>query len=232
PVLYTFVEGRSDKRKNLKAPNANVIIALLVCGGLFGLPAVGNAQQVNPVSTLEEAITIGLANNGNVKVAKTNIDVQRQGKKAAFNPGKTSIGMQYGQYNSFENDFSFSVGQSFEFPTVYGKQRNLANERVEGSQKQLAVTENELKANIRQAWYELAYLHETRNLLLYQDSIYGRFLHAATIRFETEATNYLEKAAAETQVMEVQNQLKLLEADIIIQEKQLQILLNDTTDLT
>ncbi|WP_425391970.1 CusA/CzcA family heavy metal efflux RND transporter [Ekhidna sp.] len=231
PVLYTFVEGRSDKRKSLKAPNANVIIALIVCGGLFGLPAVGNAQETKSVNTLEEAIEIGLANNGNVKVAKTNIDVQRQGKKAAFNPGKTGIGMQYGQYNSFENDFSFNVGQSFEFPTVYGKQRNLANERVEGSQKQLAVTENELKASIRQAWYELAYLHETRNLLLYQDSIYGRFLNAATIRFETEATSYLEKAAAETQVMEVQNQLKLLEADMIIQEKQLQILLNDTTDL-
>ena len=232
PVLYTFVEGRSDKRNSLKAPNANLIIALIICGGLLGLPAVANAQQVKSVSSLEEAITIGLANNGNVKVAKTNIEVHRQGKKAAFNPGKTGVGMQYGQYNSFENDLTFSIAQSFEFPTVYSKQRNLANERIEGGLRQLEFTENKLKANIRQAWYELAYLHETRNLLLYQDSIYGRFLRAATIRFETEATNYLEKVAAETQVMEIQNQLKLLEADMIIQEKQLQILLNDTTDLT
>ncbi|MAE84462.1 MAG: CusA/CzcA family heavy metal efflux RND transporter [Flammeovirgaceae bacterium] len=232
PVLYTFVEGRSDKKKGLKSPSANLILVLLMVGGLIGMPSLASAQESKQVNTLEEAISIGLANNGNVKVAKTNIDVQRQGKKAAFNPGKTGIGMQYGQYNSFENDLSFSIGQSFEFPTVYGKQRKLANEQIEGGQRQLEVTENELKANIRQAWYELAYLHETRNLLLYQDSIYGRFLRAATIRFETEATNYLEKAAAETQVMEVQNQLKLLEADMVIQEKQLQILLNDTTDLS
>lgn len=232
PVLYTFVEGRSDKKKALKTPNANLVVVLLMIGGLIGVPTLTSAQEAKQVNSLEEALSIGLANNGNVKVAKTNIEVQRQGKKAAFNPGKTGIGIQYGQYNSFENDFSFSVGQSFEFPTVYGKQKQLANEQIEGGQKQLEVTENELKANIRQAWYELAYLHETRNLLLYQDTIYERFLNAATIRFETEATNYLEKATAETQVMEVQNQLKLLEADMIIQEKQLQILLNDTTDLS
>ena len=130
PVLYTFVEGRSDKKKGLKSqsPGANLIIVLLMVGGLIGIPSVADAQESKQVNTLEEAISIGLANNGNVKVAKTNIDVQRQGKKAAFNPGKTGIGMQYGQYNSFENDFSFSIGQSFEFPTVYGKQRKLANE--------------------------------------------------------------------------------------------------------
>ena len=46
PVLYTFVEGRSDKRKSLKAPNANVIIALIVCGGLFGLPGSDDAEEL------------------------------------------------------------------------------------------------------------------------------------------------------------------------------------------
>lgn len=231
PVLYTFVEGRSDKKKALKTPNVNLVVVLLMIGGLIGMPSLASAQEAKQVNTLEEAVSIGLANNGNVQVAVTNIELQEQGRKAAFNLGKTSLGVQYGQYNSFENDFSFSVGQSFEFPTVYGKQKQLANEQVVGGQKQLAVTENDLKWKIRQAWYELSYLHERRKLLLYQDTIYGRFLNAATIRYETEATSYLEKAAAETSVMEVQNQLKLLEADILIQEKQLQILLNDTTSL-
>ena len=54
PVLYTFVESRSDKRKSLKGPNANVIIVLLVCGGLFGLPALANAQnQQQPQDSLQ-----------------------------------------------------------------------------------------------------------------------------------------------------------------------------------
>ncbi|WP_339815570.1 CusA/CzcA family heavy metal efflux RND transporter [uncultured Imperialibacter sp.] len=234
PVLYSYIEGRKSIKVNLNTGSAaNAIMALIVCGLLLGIPSKARAQELEQksITTLDEAITLGLANNGNVQVAITNIELQEQGRKTAFNLGKTSVGVQYGQYNSFENDFSISVGQSFEFPTVYAKQKQLANEQVVGGQKQLAVTENDLKWKIRQAWYELSFLHERRNLLLYQDTVYGRFLNAATIRYETEATSYLEKAAAETGVMEVQNQLKLLEADIVIQEKQLQILLNDTSSL-
>ena len=67
---------------------------------------------------------------------------------AAFNLGRTVAVWIQSSCNSFENDFSFSVGQSFEFPTVYGKQKQLANEQVVGGQKQLAVTENDLKWKI------------------------------------------------------------------------------------
>ena len=165
-------------------------------------------------------------------MAKTNIELQEQGKKSAYNLGKTDFGIQYGQYNSFENDFAFNLNQRIEFPTVYSSQRTLAKEKIEGSQMQLSITENDLKRNIRISWYQLAYLKERERLLLYQDTIYGRFLHAATIRYETEATSYLEKAAAETRVMEIQNTLKIIESDIAIQENQLRILLNDTTDLS
>jgi cobalt-zinc-cadmium resistance protein CzcA len=229
PILYRWVESRSTK---VSVPKA--ITALLLVGGLT-LFSSGElkAQDVNSktITTLEEAVTIGLSNNGNVQVAKTNVELQEQGKKAAFDPGKTNVGVQYGQYNSFENDFAFNLNQQFDFPTVYTNQHKLAKEKTEGSQMQLAVTENSLKRDIRQSWYQLAYLREKEKLLLYQDTIYGRFLHAATIRYETEATSYLEKAAAETRVMEIQNALKIIVSEIAIQEKQLRILLNDTTGI-
>ena len=229
PILYRWVESRSAK-----APVPKALTVLLLAGGLT-LISSGElkAQDANSktITTLEEAVTIGLSNNGNVQVAKTNVALQEQGEKAAFDPGKTNVGVQYGQYNSFENDFAFNLNQQFDFPTVYTNQHKLAKEKTEGSQIQLTVTENTLKRNIRQSWYQLAYLREKEKLLLYQDSIYGRFLHAVTIRYETEATSYLEKAAAETQVMEIQNALKIIASDIAIQEKQLRILLNDTTGI-
>ncbi len=234
PVLYSYIEGRKSARNNTKSLSVNVIILLCVLGGLFGSMPSAQAQETKGriVTTLDEAVAIGLVNNGKVQVAKTNIEFEQQGKKAAFNPGKTGLGLQYGQYNSFEKDFSFNIGQAFEFPTVYRNQKRLANERTLGSEKQLAVTESDLKWSIRQSWYQLAYLQEKQELLIYQGSVFDRFLRAATIRYETEAANYLEKASAETSVMEIQNQLKLLEADISIQIRQLQILLNDTTDLS
>ena len=230
PILYRWVESRSAK---VLVPKALTVLLLIGGLSLFS-PGELKAQEVNDriITTLDEAIKTGLSNNGNVQVAKTNIELQEQGKKAAFDPGKTTIGVQYGQYNSFETDFGFNVNQQFDFPTVYTNQRKLAKEKTEGSHLQLSVTENSLKRDIRQSWYQLAYLKEKEKLLLYQDSIYGRFLHAATIRYETEATSYLEKAAAETRVMEIQNELKLIASDILIQEKQLRVLLNDTTGLT
>lgn len=230
PILYRWVESRSAK---VLVPKALTVLLLIGGLSLFS-PGELKAQEVNDriITTLDEAIKTGLSNNGNVQVAKTNIELQEQGKKAAFDPGKTNVGIQYGQYNSFETDFAFNLNQQFDFPTVYTNQRNLAQEKTEGSHLQLSVTENSLKQDIRQSWYQLAYLKEKEKLLLYQDSIYGRFLHAATIRYETEATSYLEKAAAETRVMEIQNALKLIASDIIIQEKQLRVLLNDTTGLT
>ena len=230
PILYRWVESRSAK-----VPVPKALTVLLLIGGLsLFSPGELKAQDVNDsiITTLDEAIKTGLSNNGNVQVAKTNIELQEQGKKAAFDPGKTNVGIQYGQYNSFETDFAFNLNQQFDFPTVYTNQHKLAKEKTEGSHLQLSVTENSLKQDIRQSWYQLAYLKEKEKLLLYQDSIYGRFLHAATIRYETEATSYLEKAAAETRVMEIQNALKLIASDIIIQEKQLRVLLNDTTGLT
>ncbi|MEH0154434.1 CusA/CzcA family heavy metal efflux RND transporter [Limibacter armeniacum] len=229
PILYQWMESRDTA---ISLPKTTAVILLV--GSYIIFPAgKANAQEVQPrvVNTVDEAISLGLANNGDVRVAEIQVKVQEEREKAAFNPKKTDIGVQYGQYNSFENDFAFSVSQNFAFPTVYSKQRKLAEANTEGSRKQLAVQANTLKRDIRQHWYQLAYLYERQRLLLYQDSLYNRFLHAATVRYETEATNYLEKSAAETSVMEIQNMEKVVAADIAIQERQLQVLLNDMEGL-
>ena len=77
------------------------------------------SEKVTTITSLEEAITIGLRENGHVQSALTNIALQQQGIKSANNFGKTEFGVQYGQYNSFENDFAIQLNQSIEFPTVY-----------------------------------------------------------------------------------------------------------------
>ena len=228
PILYRWVEQRKSNPKVTKP-----IMAMVVFGVIAITPQDVSAQSDNHkiITELNDAISIGMENNGNAKVARTNIELQRQGKKSAINLGKTDFGIEYGQYNSFENDFAFEINQSIEFPTVYSRQKKLAQEQVIGSELNLAVTENDIKRDIRKVWYLLAYQRAKAELLNYQDSIYERFLHAATIRYETEATSYLEKAAAETSVMEIQNNLKVLESEIRILEKQLIILLNDTLEL-
>ncbi|HLU85672.1 MAG TPA: CusA/CzcA family heavy metal efflux RND transporter [Vicingaceae bacterium] len=229
PILYRWVESRN---KPIIVPKMATV--LLLVGGLSLFPASAlEAQHTSEksISTVDEALKIGLANNGKVKAAKTNVELQEQGKKAAFNLGKTDVGVQYGQYNSFENDFAFDMNQNFAFPTVYMNQRKLANEKISESQFQVSISENQLKFDIRKAWYQLTYLTEKQKLLLFQDSIYTKFLNAANRRYETETSSYLEKVSAETKVMELRNELKMVKADIAIQEQQLRVLLDDTNEI-
>ena len=58
------------------------------------------------------------------------------------------------------------------------------------------------------------------------------FVRTATLKYETQEANYLQKVAAETGAMEIENKLNLLTADMAIHQKQLQVLVNDTTELS
>ncbi len=225
PLLYKWVESKEQK---VTMPKVGLAVMLV---GLFTISSSNLlAQDVsgNTITSLDKAISVGLTNNANIQVSKKNIEIQQQSKKAALNLDKTDLDFQYGQINSYENDFAFSLSQQFEFPSVYQAQRKLSDVNVEQSEIKLSIAENSLKKDIKSSWYELSYLLEKRRLLSYQDSIYSKFLHAATIRYEVEATSFLEKGTAETKVMELQNRIKLLNADILIQEQELRILLNNS----
>ena len=225
PVLYQWVESRQLR---FNVPKTIVPIVIFGLVFIFTTNRVF-AQNSDPtqVTSLKQAIELALENNGDIKVSKGNIHLLEETKKGSFNPGNTDISFQYGQYNSFENDLAFEINQNIEFPTLYSRQKQLANEQILGAEKLLQIEESKLKRDVRKAWYQLAYLEERYNLLMFQDSLFQRFLFAAKIRYETEESSFLEKTAAETKVMEILNELQLLRSDIEISQDQLRILLND-----
>ncbi|WP_044203959.1 CusA/CzcA family heavy metal efflux RND transporter [Flammeovirga sp. OC4] len=226
PILYAMIETSSVKKMNPKP-----VIALFIGGLIFITGNQTYAQDTPIVSSLDQAIAIGLQQNGNIKIAHSEIEIAELGKKQAISIQKTEVTSTYGQYNSFRNDLGIEISQRIEFPTVYSRQKDWAKENTIGSELKLNMTQQEVKREIKKAWYQLSYLNEQYDLMLYQDSLYQRFLHASAIRFETEATNYLEKASAETQVMEIENKLFVLKSDITIQKNTLRVLLQDTLGL-
>ncbi len=224
PILYRWMETK-------KQPSAGFAVKPVLAGAVILLcigTSISAQGQAPVVSQLETAMEIGMRNNGYLRVARTNVLVHEQGTKSAVNIRKTDVGVQYGQYNSYENDFSFNISQTIAFPTLYSNQRKLADENLAESELQVSAAENTLRMNIRKSWNELSYLVEKEALLSYQDTIYSEFLRAATIRYETEATSYLELASAETKVMELKNEMLLLNSDIAIQNQHLNVLLNDS----
>ncbi|MCG8577741.1 MAG: CusA/CzcA family heavy metal efflux RND transporter [Flavobacteriales bacterium] len=226
PILYKWTEMRSSRPKVSLPASAGAILLVL---GLSGSQALW--AQEKAVHSADEAIEIAMQNNAGIKLAKSQIEFSQRAKSGAFNPGKTEVGIQYGQYNSFENDVSFGVDQKFQFPTVYANQNKLAKEQISADEFRLGIEENSLKKEIRKSWYELGYLQQERDILRLQDSLLNWFVRATELQAEVGDVNELQKISAEAELLELKNELQQNEADIKIQEQQLKLLLQDSTEL-
>ena len=128
--------------------------------------------------------------------------------------------------NSYSKDNSFTVSQSFAFPTVYIFQHKLAKANVKASELDLKAARLEVSTKVKQIYWQLAYLYSKQKLYVWQDSLYTGFLKAAELRLKTGETNRLEMITARSQRMETANELDQIKADIDIYSKELQLVLN------
>lgn len=222
PVLYQWVEKR--KPSPVKKPIVVCLIALLSL--VVGSSAYAQSTPPVRISTESEALERALKYNPLIEVAQKNIALQRQGLKSAYNIEKTDMGLQMGQYNSYHNDVSFSARQRIEFPKVYLSQRDLAEVTLEASELKGDITANELSYQVRMVWQQLTCLEAQKELLERKDSLYQNFAKAAKLRHDNGESPYLEQLSAETQWMQVKNELHQLASELLIQEQQLQVLLH------
>ncbi|MBC7745343.1 MAG: CusA/CzcA family heavy metal efflux RND transporter [Flavobacterium sp.] len=231
PVLYILFE-RKKKFKEMKSGlNMLPVIFSLLFGG-FMIPLNSSAQSVPEQKiTLQQAIDQAIKNNSNLKASTYEIDLQKSLKKGSLNFDKTEILYQQGQINSSNQDNHFTVSQKIEFPTVYGSQAKLADQRITRSEKQFLITENQLIRQVKSVYNYLLYLREKERLYNFQDSLYSNLARASNLRYQTGESNRLEKVTSETQLMELKNSIAQNQADILIARNQLQTLLNTNDNL-
>ena len=230
PILYSIVEGREEKRKLRSVKLANLLWIPLIGGSLF----FGNqsfAQSSSASMTLEKAISYGIENNGNMKAINLEIERLNTLKKSSFNISKTYFGVQYGKYNSFENDFAFSISQNFQFPTVYKNQKGLNNAYVKIGESQKLITQNDLVKEIKLTYFQIIYLNQQTELLKFQDSLYTKVFNASKLKYEAGDGTYLEQLAAETKLINIKALLVENESNLKIYKKIMQTLINDSSEI-
>ncbi len=197
-------------------------ILIIITFTLSSLVGLGQSNKL----MVQQAIDVALKNNAGIKTVAYEVESQRQLKKTGFDLPKTSVSLQYGQYNSFaKNDNNIMITQSIPF-AVLGSQASLNRSLLASSELKKAFTENELVYQVKQVYYQLAFVKARHELLLQQDSIYEGFLKSASLRYKTGETKLLEQATAETQRNEAKNQLRQNEATVVILRTQLKTLLN------
>jgi cobalt-zinc-cadmium resistance protein CzcA len=187
-----------------------------------------SANAQTPIK-LQSAIDVALKNNLSIKNEKLKADYQKSLISTAKMLPSANISGEFGQINSIYADTRFGMGQSFSFPKVYESQKNLYNEHWKSSELNVKMTEQILKKQVTQTFYQLLYLQQKSQLLQYADSLYAAFYNRAELRLAKGESNVLEKVTAENQLGQIRVQLAQLKQDLEVQQLHFQFLLNSTT---
>ncbi len=229
PVFYMIFSTHHFKRIVTRKGNPTVMLII----ALVTIPAILHPVKAQKTGNLNVNTAIQMAIDSNLAVQTSALlhDEQKALKGTAWDLPKTAFEGQYGQFNSYTRDNSFTVTQSFAFPGVYINQQKLAKANIDGSAWQLKQTQLEIATEVKQVYWHLVFLQAKQKLLLYQDSLFDGFQHAAELRAKAGETNELEMISARSQRMEVNNQLQQVKADITTFRFKLQALVNSTNQV-
>jgi heavy metal efflux system protein len=224
PVFYMFVTP-GKMQGGLTKRSVKHVTAIVL---LLGISAIFNtikAQQTRSVS-LHDAIQIALDSNMAVRSAAFSVNATMALKGAAVDIPKTALEGEFGQMNSYSNDNSITISQSFEFPSVYVNKYKLADATIQSSVWKFKASQLEIATQVKQLYWQYVYLAAKQKLFVYQDSLYSGIQRAAELRAKTGETNKLEMITARSQNLEIKNQLYQINSDIGILCRKMKILLN------
>ncbi len=220
PILYILFE------KGISLKKSPAILAILFVSTFLFL---NNAEAQTSI-TLQAALDTAVQNNLSLRSENLKAEYLERLKGAGWDVPLTNLAFDFGQINSALTDNRFGITQSIRFPVVYVRQKALFTEEWRNGMLNVRLREKELKKQVTQVYYNLLYLQQAQKILQHTDSIFSTFLQNAELRFNTGASNILEKATAETQRGQIGLQLRALQQDYSILKLQLKLLLNTTTD--
>jgi cobalt-zinc-cadmium resistance protein CzcA len=209
PVLYALFD-RKGHLPSIKAPSSAVMLLFLLA-----LPALGYSQS-HKVSA-EQAVEIALRNNLGLKASSLRIDQSDQLLGSAIDFSKTDFYYNKDNNNIAPNNLPLNVwgiGQSFQFPTIYGAQRKVLKGRYQLANDQYEIDKLVLTKEVSKSYYEIVYWHQMLANYKYLDSLFATFEWAANRRFEQGESNYLEKLTAVTKRKEISLQLNQVQESI------------------
>ncbi len=218
PILYSWIEKNSVS-KNKKSlmrifKKTKKIIPLLllviVSNGVFAQKTIG----------LQSAIDKALQQNLSVQASVLKTLSSKKMEGSAIDIPLTTITGEYGNVNSAYNDTKFGLSQNISFPAVYKKQKLLLEAYTQNSLLNESVIKTELKKQVTVLFYQMLVMQEKIILLQKADSLYNNFLERQEQRFNAGDANLLEKTAAETQRMQIANQLQQIKGDLKIIQSQ------------
>jgi len=219
PLLYLVFE--KGLRKTTKRPATLAVLA-------FMLGICGYAKAQTPIS-LQAAIDTAVKNSAVVKLANLKAEYARQLVSTAADLPKTSLNGEYGQFNSSYYDNRIALSQSFAFPMVYKRQKDVLRADYNSSLIAANLKVSDVKRTVTQLYTGYQLLKRRERLLIESDSLYGNFYRIAALRLNSGESNLLEKITAEQQQLDIHLQLNELRQELQSLLIQFRFVLNSPT---
>ncbi len=206
PILYALVETRAQKRKKYKVTAKTLsVVALIITSFGAGVPLKAQSVDSLPSVSLERAVKMAITNYPALKAAHLEIKSRKALKKTAWNMGNTEIstGAEEVGNNTSEGIYNiFNIRQQFDIFGVNAKNR-VADVQVDLSEIMLDLSSLEIKRAVSIAWGDV--LNTKNRFRLYEklDSLFQKSLHAAKIRYETQAISHLEYLSISNQAKQI-----------------------------
>ena len=196
PLLYLVFMKTNKAMNNNKIKSITPIILL---GIFLGLSQNIQAQDISAY----KAVRIALENNSGIKSKDLDVRAAESLKRTAYELPKTELNIQYGNNEGFEYNDGVMISQNIPFPTLFGAKKNLIKEQIKSKEWAKALSENELKKQVRTYYYQLEYLENNAKKLQYLDSIYLDFIRVAKLRYKTGDIGKIDVSTANTKRGEI-----------------------------
>ncbi|NOQ71728.1 MAG: CusA/CzcA family heavy metal efflux RND transporter [Crocinitomix sp.] len=200
PVLYALFD-RKGKIKNKRKPS------LIKAGGLILILGLGTYSSAQTFEiSLNKALDLGLKNNKHIQAALNQVEMTKQAEGAAYTIDKTEIYYNFDQNNIAPNNIPLNIwgiNQSIQFPSFYSAQKKVLKQQTALAENGREISEQRIKKEITTSYYTVSHWRELLVNYSYLDSVYQKFLAAATKRFELGESNNLELLLAQSKRKEV-----------------------------
>ena len=183
---------------------------------IFGLSASSVWAQTTP----DQAVQAALQNHPLNRAAAFDMQAKKYAEKMALNLPNPEVNAESptGEF------YAVGVLQSFEFPTVYTRQKQVAKAETALAQTGQAVNENELRYTVRTLYLEAQVAEYQARQWAERDSVYIQLAGTAARQFSGGEIDFLQKTLADNQAGIVHQERLAAEQNVYLFRQQLQSL--------
>lgn len=224
PIFYLI----SERKKKMEKKRFGTILTFI----LLLLP-FGTFSQVKEGLTLEQCF--GRLKTSNEQLLSLQLESEKNvlsGRAAAEMP-KTSVGVQYGQYNSYySKDNNITLSQRIPFPTVFKRERELGEARARVADTEYGMEFKDLKLEIALVYERILFLQQKSMVLSQQDSLYEEIEKRYVIKHDQKDVTMLDLVLVQSDRKRVQNAQMINAKELLAEEARLTFLTGSSNGVT